>query len=88
MRIVHAETGTFHHIRRISFYSIDHDEFNPAPVTGNVLLRDHEGPLQPGSYLLPDNDNGLGYLEAVRRVFGLESPAVAADTVTDVRGGR
>ncbi len=54
MRIVHAETGKFHHIRRISFYSVEHDEFNPAPVTGNILLRDSDGPLQPGTYLLPD----------------------------------
>jgi hypothetical protein len=59
-------------------------------VSGPVLTINAWNEWTEGSYLLPDNDNGLGYLEAVRRVFGLESPAVAADTATpaDVGGGR
>lgn len=64
MRIVHADTGKFHHIRRISFYAVAHDDFNPAPVTGNILLSDLQGGLPAGSYLLPD----LGGIRVVIRV--------------------
>jgi len=64
MRIVDAESGKYHHIRRISFYSVNHDEFNPAPVTGNILLRDFQGGLPAGSYLIPE----LGGVRVVIRI--------------------
>ena len=45
---------------------------NPQPGMPNLVTVNSWNEWTEGSYLEPDTVNGLGYLEAIRRVFGVD----------------